>query len=185
MSAPPPPLRTVMCGDDAEMHRCVPRLLRACGFELVATVPLGLGLVDVVRRARPDVVALDIGAAGIEGLGIIGRLVAAAEGCAVVVRTPFAALEADALEAGAAEVVSADDLRPLLQVLQQIRAAAHAGTGCPCCSAADPPPVPAPPRPAAVPPQARARTGSTYGPSSAGGPAQAGTSSSSTNPPES
>lgn len=174
-----------MCGDDAGMRRAVPRLLHACGFELVASVPLGLDLVDVVRRARPDVVALDIGAAGIEGLGIVGRIVAAVEGCAVVVRTPFAALEADALEAGAVEVVGADDLRPLLLVLQQVRAAAHAGISCPCCSAADKPPVPAPPRPGAVPPEVRARTGRTYGSGSAGGPPQAGTSSCSTNPPES
>ena len=174
-----------MCGDDAGMRRAVPLLLHASGFELVASVPLGLDLVEVVRRARPDVVVLDIGAAGIDGVGIVGRVVAAVEGCAVVVRTPFAALEADALEAGAIKVVGVDDLRPLLLVLQQVRAAAHAGISCPCCSAADTPPVPAPPPPGAAPPEVKARTGSTYGFGSAGGPPQAGTSSSNTNPPES
>lgn len=172
-----------MCGDDADLRRAVPLLLHLCGFELVAAVPFGAELVGAVQRTRPDVVALDITAAGIEGLGLVGRVMDACEGCAVVVRTPFAALEADAVAAGAVRVVGLDDLRPLLQVLQQLRAAAHQGISCPCCPAPAPAGVEPPGRPV-PPPEASGGTTSTYVVGPPGGPGQPGTSSSSTNAPD-
>lgn len=132
----PPPLRAVVCGYDPTMRHAVPLLLLARGFVVVGTAEFAEDAVTVVANDHPHVVVVDIASCDLDGMAVVRRLAAANPRCAVVVFSRFQGLRAAALRAGALETLGPDDLRPLLVVLEKIRAVAHAGLSCPCCTTA-------------------------------------------------
>lgn len=68
------PLRVVLVDDDQRFRALAHRLLVADGLEIVAEVECGEGVLDSVTRFRPDVVLLDIGLPGIDGLEVAREL---------------------------------------------------------------------------------------------------------------
>ncbi|HUP68182.1 MAG TPA: hypothetical protein VM142_00025 [Acidimicrobiales bacterium] len=125
-----PPLRGIVCGDNA----AVPRLLYLSGFSVLAELKFAAQAVALVERERPDVVVVDVAACGTLGLGVISLFTEASPQSAVIVLSPFENLRAAALAAGASEMVDNNDLRPLLACFERIRRAAHGGIACPCCA---------------------------------------------------
>ena len=72
------PLRVVLIDDDARFRSMARIALGIDGVEVVAEVEDGNEAVAAVARWCPDVVLLDVGLAGIDGLEVARRLRAAA-----------------------------------------------------------------------------------------------------------
>ena len=90
-------------------------------MSVVATVGRGDEVLAAVRRVEPDVVLLDIELPGRSGLDLIGDLVPAAPGCAVIVVTTFGrpGYLKRALESGAKGFLVKDD--PVDELAASIR----------------------------------------------------------------
>lgn len=97
-------LRVVLVDDDARYRATARRALAADGVDVVAEVDDGQDAVAVVAACHPDVVLLDIGLPGIDGLEVARRLRAAPDGPAVILvssRDPaYGARVAQGLAAG-------------------------------------------------------------------------------------
>lgn len=131
----------VICEDDAVAATAlVDTLSGLFGFSVAAVVATGAEALAAAGALTPELVVIDLALAGERGLGIISALVEASPATTVVALIParFAALRADAREAGARELVELGDLRPLRRCLERLHAAAH-GANCPTCPAARPP----------------------------------------------
>ena len=77
-------MRVVLVDDDARFRASARRALVADGVEVVAEVEDGAAAVGVVTQWRPDVVLLDIGLPGIDGLEVARLLAAGADGPSVI-----------------------------------------------------------------------------------------------------
>lgn len=77
-------LRVVLVDDDDRFRATARRSLSADGVDVVAEVADGERAVEVVARWQPDVVLLDIGLPGIDGLEVARRLRADGSHAAIV-----------------------------------------------------------------------------------------------------
>jgi DNA-binding NarL/FixJ family response regulator len=77
-------LRVVLVDDDAGFRAMARRALVADGIDVVAEVNNGESATGAVARWQPDVVLVDIGLPGIDGMEVARRL-AAEEGAPVVI----------------------------------------------------------------------------------------------------
>jgi len=126
-----PRLTGLLCEDDPLIRRAVLVVMSRCGFESVSVVGTGREAVEFAGRTPPQVAVVDLALAGARGLGVVADIVRAAPRCNVVVVSPFAALGASALAAGAFAVCQLTDLRELQLCLQH--ALAHAAASCDAC----------------------------------------------------
>jgi two-component system chemotaxis response regulator CheB len=108
------PLRIVVADDSTFMRRILGDALGAHGFEVVASVENGDRALDACRRLRPDVLTLDLAMPGLDGIGVLKGLRAAALPVPVVVVSAFSpahgARAVDALAEGAVELVAKPQL---------------------------------------------------------------------------
>ncbi|MCE6999951.1 response regulator transcription factor [Saccharothrix sp. S26] len=98
------PVRLVLADDEALLRRGLKVLLEADGrVEVVAEAADGAGLVDVVRRFRPDVALVDVQMPGMDGLSALRTMLAWPDPPALAVLTTFDLDDyvATALELGA------------------------------------------------------------------------------------
>lgn len=98
------PVRLVLADDEALLRRGLKVLLEADGrVQVVAEAADGAGLLDVVRRCRPDVALVDVQMPGMDGLAALKALLAWPDPPALAVLTTFDLDDyvATALELGA------------------------------------------------------------------------------------
>lgn len=112
----------VVLVDDHESFRSATRLLieMAEGFELVSEAGSGEEGIEAAERSSADLVLMDIGLPGIDGLEAARRIVDRDPGCMVVVLSTYAASEyrSRALAAGAVAFVSKSEFDP--DVLREV-----------------------------------------------------------------
>ena len=72
--------------DDASVRRMLDRSLRAAGFDVETAVDGGTALV-AVERSVPDVIVLDVGLPGLDGLAVCRRLRAKRVGVPIIMLT--------------------------------------------------------------------------------------------------
>lgn len=80
----PMPLRVVLVDDDGRFRAVARRALVAEGIDVVADVECGEEVQDAVAKWRPDVLLLDIGLPGIDGLEVARQLRAKGGGPVVI-----------------------------------------------------------------------------------------------------
>jgi DNA-binding NarL/FixJ family response regulator len=78
------PLRVVLVDDDERFRAMARRTLEVDGVEVVAEVEDGSAAVATVAACAPDVVLLDIGLPGVDGLEVARRLRAEPGGPVVI-----------------------------------------------------------------------------------------------------
>lgn len=78
------PLRVVLVDDDGRFRAVARRALVAEGIDVVADVECGEEVQDAVAKWRPDVLLLDIGLPGIDGLEVARQLRAKGSGPVVI-----------------------------------------------------------------------------------------------------
>ncbi|WP_367130409.1 response regulator [Saccharothrix sp. HUAS TT1] len=84
------PVRLVLADDEALLRQGLRVLLEADGrVEVVAEAADGAGLLDVVRRCRPDVALVDVQMPGMDGLAALKALLAWPDPPALAVLTTF------------------------------------------------------------------------------------------------
>ncbi len=113
-------LRGLIYSDDAGTRRAVTVLMDRRGFDVVGEVVSASDAIEATERTRPHAIVLDLALAGVLGLGILGRLMAAAPGCSILVLSSFDELRPAVLDAGASHVVSECDLRELEGCLERV-----------------------------------------------------------------
>lgn len=121
------PLRGLIWEDDGDAERAIRAVMEQCGFEVVAlaiSVPEAL---NAAQRTQPHAVVLDLALSGELGLRIVPQLAAVVPGVAVVVLSPFGALETHAADAGACGLIDKSDLRHLARCLQSVARQCLAG----------------------------------------------------------
>lgn len=128
-----PTLRGLICERDPDAARAVRLLMHGFGFEAVVVEATASEAAATAGRATPQLLVVGLASCGIEGLGSVRSLMAAAPGAPAVVIVPFSSLAQPALEAGAVAVLNPTDFRPLVPWLQRVRAVAHGGLTCDCC----------------------------------------------------
>lgn len=128
-----PALRGLICERDPDAARALILLMHGFGFEAIEVETTATEAVATAGRATPQLLVVDLASCGIEGLGSVRSLMAAAPHAPAVVIAPFSSLVRPALEAGAVAVLDLTDFRPLLPWLQRVRAVAHGGLTCDCC----------------------------------------------------
>jgi two-component system chemotaxis response regulator CheB len=103
-------VRVVIVDDSAFVRASLSRILETDGrFEIVGTAGDGRAAIDVVTRARPDVVTMDYNMPGANGADVVASLLARAPVPVVMVSahtTEGAQATVDALTAGAVDVVA-------------------------------------------------------------------------------
>lgn len=117
-----PPTALLLCGDASVPCEVLLRTLADAGVEVVAHETRWSEAVHLAAVLAPDVAVVDLAVAGSAGVRIVAVLRSALPSCEVVVITPLPELDAAARDAGAAEVVRPEDLRPLSAVLGRLAA---------------------------------------------------------------
>lgn len=113
--------RALVCGDGAASGGALQTIVDRSGFRVLASVDSAERLLWMAATSRPDVIVLHLGVVGFCGLRIVGILKAVDPDCAVVLVSPFVTLRGPAMEAGAYDLVDADDLRDLQRCLARLR----------------------------------------------------------------
>jgi DNA-binding NarL/FixJ family response regulator len=116
------PTALLLCGDATVPCAVVERTARDAGFEVVGTVRHWTEAVERAADLAVDVVIVDLALTGSVGVRVIPVLRSAAPSCDVIALSPLKEIDLALLEAGAAEVVQATDLRPLAAALLRIAA---------------------------------------------------------------
>lgn len=123
----------VVLVDDQESFRAATRLLIAMaeGFELVSEADSGEEGIEAAERSSADLVLMDIGLPGIDGLEAVRRIVERDPECKVVVLSTYEASEyrSRALASGAVAFVSKSEFDP--DVLREVWDAASLHDGDP------------------------------------------------------
>jgi two-component system KDP operon response regulator KdpE len=101
------PLRVVVVDDEPAIRRFLRTSLRAEGYEIVEEETGEAALIEICRRA-PDLVMLDLGLPGIDGLEVIRRLRDAGSAVPIIVLTSRTdeAGKVEALDLGADDYVT-------------------------------------------------------------------------------
>jgi ActR/RegA family two-component response regulator len=108
--------------DDVSSRPAITAIMKRCGFAVTLLHGPGSDLPTQVRKLSPPLLVLDLACAGSRGLGVIQDLRSAAPVCAVVLLAPFESLRRSALEGGAYDLTTSDDLRNLERCLRRLRA---------------------------------------------------------------
>ena len=66
-------VRVLAIDDEADAHHLIKRILTGCGAE-VETAGSGAGALRALRKAKPDVLIMDIGMPGEDGCGVMGKV---------------------------------------------------------------------------------------------------------------
>jgi DNA-binding NarL/FixJ family response regulator len=122
------PLR-VLLADDHRMFRDALRSLlgNAPDLEIVAETGDGLEVIRLARETSPDIVCMDIGMPGMNGIEVTRRLVAARPGVKVIALSAFTEQRyiLDMLDAGAlgyvAKAGAGDELRRAIEAVRNQR----------------------------------------------------------------
>lgn len=96
------PLRVVLVDDDGRFRAVARRTLVADGIDVVAEVDDGADALAAVARWGPDVVLVDIGLPGVDGLEVARRLRAHGGGPAVILISTRDVAYGDRVAAGLA-----------------------------------------------------------------------------------
>jgi DNA-binding response OmpR family regulator len=116
------PTALLLCGGMSPSGQVLERTVEAAGFDLLARVTRWPKAVQWVADHEVDIAIVELSMTGSLGIRLIAVLRAAAPSCEVIVLSSLDELDLAALEAGAAEVVHPNDLRPLTAALQRIAA---------------------------------------------------------------
>lgn len=125
----------IICEEDPALLRALADTITYLyGLDLVATVTSAAEAIRVSAGVQPDLVVIDLGLAGVLGLGVVAALHEVAPRCAVVVVVPpaFVGLQADAVASGAMTLVESTDLRPLQCCIEHLTGV-H-GENCRSCA---------------------------------------------------
>lgn len=125
----------VICEDDPALVRALADTITYLyGLDLVATVASAAEAIRVSAEVQPDLLVIDLGLAGVAGLGVVAALHDVAPRCAVVIVVPpaFVGLQADAVASGAMTLVESSDLRPLQCCIEHLTGV-H-GENCRSCA---------------------------------------------------
>lgn len=79
----------VVVDDHPVFRKGLIALLRASGFQVVGEAADGLEAIDVVRAERPELVLMDLGLPGLDGIGATERIVAELPQTCIVVITLY------------------------------------------------------------------------------------------------
>ena len=95
--------RVLVCEDEAMTVLMVQKALRRAGMEVIECVSDGEAAISIARREKPDIVIMDLGLAGVDGIAAARRILKQIETCLVFLsgHSDFITIE-DALRAGAA-----------------------------------------------------------------------------------
>lgn len=105
--------RAVVCDDDPVARHLVSSFLAAAGFDVAAEVDVATDAVRVAEIVQPRVAVLDVALMGMSGIEAIPALKTVAADCAIVVFSSFDSVRAEALAAGADEVIDKTDPQAL------------------------------------------------------------------------
>ncbi len=150
-------MTAVVCDDSALMRRLLTDALEAASVRVVGTAATGAEALELCRRARPDVMTLDMQMPGLSGMDVLRQMPPGGPGVIVVsaYTSEGSALAVEALSIGAAEVIrkpalgaSMADFRAELGAAVQAAAAARRGERRPVVA-----------RPAEAPPPGAPRSG--------------------------
>lgn len=119
--------RRVVIVDDAEAVRSVLRmLLQQAGYSVVGEFGSGLSLLHSVQRLKPEIVCLDFGLPGVDGLELLRDLRASSPDVAVIMITAShdLKLEQEAVQAGVAGFIR----KPFSpeKIMSEMRQVSHA-----------------------------------------------------------
>lgn len=119
-----PPLRAVLCDDDAAIREVLTRVLARRGIEVVAASEDGCDCGRIAGAHQPDVVVLDLGLPDVDGATLIGvvRERAPAVGVVIYSGTDEPLVEQRVLALGADRFVV--KATPAQQVAEIVEAAA-------------------------------------------------------------
>ena len=105
-----PPIRVLVVDDSAFMRHAVARLLdETAGIEVVGSAPNGQVGLELATQLKPDVISLDVEMPVLDGLGMLGRLMATQPTRVIMLSsltTDGSAVTLDALDAGAIDFVA-------------------------------------------------------------------------------
>ncbi len=95
--------RVLVCEDEAMTVLMVQKALRRAGMEVIECVSDGETAISIAWREKPDIVIMDLGLAGADGIAAARRILKQIETCLVFLsgHSDFITIE-DALRAGAA-----------------------------------------------------------------------------------
>ena len=151
--------RVVVADDSALMRRIISDALGKSGFDVVGAAHDGDSALELCRKARPDVLTLDLAMPGLDGMGVLRALKQAGSAIPVVVVSAFSpaagARAVDCLAEGAVDLVAKPATgEPLTtftgELAEKVALAATARIGRARVAAAPAAPAPLPPRPARV-----------------------------------
>ena len=118
--SPHEPPRLIICEDDPILRGWLTRLARDAGVEVAGVTARWAEALELVVQHRADAIVVDIATVGRVGLRLVWALRRLAPECAVLVISPFRAIEVGAREAGAVVVTSPTDLRPVAEALRAL-----------------------------------------------------------------
>jgi ActR/RegA family two-component response regulator len=123
----------MVCNADPGSRRAVEAAMQRAGVDVVLTASAVSTIVREARVLGPDIAVVDLALAGEVGLGIVAQLAGAAPGCAVVLLAPFDTLREAAFQAGASELLHAEDIVRLQSCLEGLaEARRHRPVGRDC-----------------------------------------------------
>ena len=114
------PLCAIVCEASPRTQRAIAASMERHGIRLALVAP---SITTVLRETSillPDVVVVDVALAGVDGVGVIRRMLDASPGCTVVLLAPFDTLREAAIAAGAHHFVLHDDLEELETCLERL-----------------------------------------------------------------
>src|SRR5262245_13823220 len=114
-------MKILIVEDDTHIRRLLAGVLAPLGPEIVECAD-GWGALDTYRTHRPDVVLMDIGMPGLDGITATAGLTSLDPDARVVMVTSYddADLREAAAEAGASGYVLKEDLPSLLPLLERL-----------------------------------------------------------------
>ena len=106
-TAPAMRVTAVVCDDSALMRRLLTDALEASSVRVVGAAATGVEALELCRRARPDVMTLDMQMPGLSGMDVLRQMPPGGPGVIVVsaYTSEGSTLAVEALSIGAAEVI--------------------------------------------------------------------------------
>jgi CheY-like chemotaxis protein len=114
------PTALLLCGDASVPCATLERIVTDAGVTVVAKVRHWSEAVERLADTVVDVAVVDLALAGTVGVRLIHVLRTTSPATHVVAVSPLKEIDLHALEAGAVEVVSPSDLRPLVTLLRSL-----------------------------------------------------------------
>ena len=118
--SPHDPPRLVLCEDDPILRGWLTRLAADTEVAVVGATARWAEALELVVQHHADAVVVDLATVGRVGVRLIRALRRLAPECTVMVVSPFRAIDAVVLEAGAEVVVPPTDLRSLAAALREL-----------------------------------------------------------------